>query len=90
MNADLSSRGLPPQNIEAEKSLLGGLILDSKAIMKVVDSLLERDFYLPQHQKIYQAMVDLFQAGAPIDILSIANRLKEKATRKYWREGLSF
>jgi replicative DNA helicase len=78
MNADLSSRGLPPQNIEAEKSLLGGLILDSKAIMKVVDSLLERDFYLPQHQKIYQAMVDLFQAGAPIDILSIANRLKEK------------
>ena len=69
---------LPPQNIEAEKSLLGSLMLDQEAMIKVVDSLVDRDFYLPQHQKIFQAMADLFQEGMPIDILSVANRLKEK------------
>ena len=69
---------LPPQNIEAEKSLLGSLMLDQEAIVKVVDSLIEKDFYLPQHQKIFQSALDLFRASIPIDILSVANRLKEK------------
>ncbi len=78
MNSDISPKELPPQNIEAEKSLLGGLMLDSAAMVKVVDFLSERDFYLPQHRKVYQAMADLFQSSSPIDILSVADRLKEK------------
>lgn len=72
------SSQLPPQNIEAEKSLLGSLMLDQEAIVKVIDSLIEKDFYLPQHQKIFRSMLDLFQSSVPIDILSVANRLKEK------------
>lgn len=69
---------LPPQNIEAEKSVLGCLMLSKNAIVKVIDFLEPSDFYLGIHQKIYQAMVDLFQKNEPIDLLSVSNRLKEK------------
>ena len=69
---------LPPQNIEAEKSLLGCLMIDPQAIIKVVDFLIPRDFYKENHQKIYQAMIDLFEKRDSIDVLSISNRIKEK------------
>jgi len=69
---------LPPQSIEAEKSLLGCLMLDRQAIVKVADFLEPRDFYKKIHQEIYQAMLDLFERGEPIDLLSASTRLKEK------------
>jgi len=69
---------LPPQSVEAEKSLLGGLMLDKDAIFKVCDFLNPRDFYKKNHQEIYSAMIELFQKGEPIDFLSVSNRLKEK------------
>jgi len=69
---------LPPQNIEAEKSLLGCLMIDPDAILKVVDFLMPRDFYKETHQKIYQSMVDLFERREPIDVLNVSSRLKEK------------
>ena len=69
---------LPPQSIEAEKSLLGSLLLDKNAILKVVDFLQPRDFYRGIHQEIYGVIEDLFGKGEPIDLLSVANRLKEK------------
>jgi len=69
---------LPPQSIEAEKSLLGCLLLDQNAIVKVVDFISSRDFYKGTHQEIYQACQELFEKNEPIDLLSVANRLKEK------------
>ena len=69
---------LPPQSIEAEKCLLGALMMDKSAILRVVDFLEARDFYKGIHQETYQAMVDLFTKGEPIDLLSVSNRLKEK------------
>lgn len=69
---------LPPQSIEAEKSLLGCLMLDKDAILKVIDFLSPEDFYKTSHQEIYSACQDLFSKGEPIDILSLSNRLKEK------------
>ncbi len=69
---------LPPQSIEAEMSLLGGLMLDKDAIAKVADFLEPRDFYRGSHQLIYQVMQELFEKGDPIDILSVSSRLKEK------------
>ena len=69
---------LPPQSIEAEKSLLGCLMLDKDAILKVVDFLKPRDLYKRTHQEIYTVMIDLFERREPIDILSVSNRLKEK------------
>jgi len=69
---------MPPQNIEAEMSTLGSLMLDKDAIYKVADFLSVRDFYKPIHQEIYAAMLDLFDRREPIDILSVTNRLREK------------
>jgi len=69
---------IPPQNIDAEKSLLGCLMIDPEAILKVVDFLTARDFYKESHQKIYETMVELFERKEPIDMLSVSSRLKEK------------
>jgi len=69
---------LPPQNTEAEQCLLGCLMLDKEAIVKVVDSLRSEDFYKGAHQDIYQAMVDVYEKSDPIDIISISAKLKER------------
>lgn len=69
---------LPPQNIEAEQSALGCLLIDKNAIIKVIDFLKTKDFYKPDHQEIYQAMTELFERNDPIDMLSVSSRLKEK------------
>ena len=76
--AENSIEKLPPQSVEAEKSLLGSLLLDKEAIIKVADFLQRRDFYKKSHQEIYQVILDLFEKGEPIDILSVSTRLKEK------------
>lgn len=69
---------LPPQNVEAEQSVLGALMLDKEAINKIADFLIARDFYRGSHQVIYEAMLELYQKREPIDVLSLSNRLKEK------------
>lgn len=69
---------LPPQNIEAEQCLLGALMLDKSAVVKVADFLQPRDFYKRTHQAIYEAILDIFEQGEMIDLLSVSNRLKEK------------
>ncbi|PJE73695.1 MAG: replicative DNA helicase [Candidatus Terrybacteria bacterium CG10_big_fil_rev_8_21_14_0_10_41_10] len=79
--AEFSSNNItrmPPQNIDAEKSVLGSLMLDPKAMSVVVDILLSDDFYANKHGLIYAAMLDLYNKKEPIDILSVSNKLKEK------------
>lgn len=68
---------LPPQNEEAEQHVLGSLLLDKNAMIKVVDFLSSKDFYNRNHQLIYEAMLDLYQKSEPLDIVSISNKLKE-------------
>lgn len=68
---------LPPQDIEAENSILGSLLIDKNAIIKIADSLIEADFYHPANQLIYKTVVNLFEKGQPIDLLTVAARLKE-------------
>ncbi len=69
---------LPPQNIEAEQSLIGCLLLDKEAIYKVTDVINSEDFYHNSHKEIFQAMVDLFTNQEPIDIITLSNKLEEK------------
>ncbi len=69
---------LPPQNNDAEQSLLGCLMLDKEAIVKVVDFIRSEDFYRSIHQDIYQVMVNLYEKSEPIDILSVSAKLKER------------
>jgi len=69
---------MPPQNSEAEESVLGSIIIDNNALVKVADIISPDDFYLPKHRYIYEAIFDLYTKNAPIDILSLSNRLEEK------------
>lgn len=69
---------LPPQDIEAEQSVLGSLMIDKDAIIKVADLLEPADFYRTNHQNVYEAVQDIFARHNPIDILSVSSRLKEK------------
>jgi len=79
------SRGqkqLPPQDIEAEQSVLGCLLLDKNAIVKVADWLTPDDFYRQIHKIIYQAMLDLFERSEPIDLRSLPSHLQEMGKLK--------
>jgi len=69
---------LPPQSIEAEQSVLGSLLLDKKAIVKIADILRPDDFYRDIHKIIFETMLELFEKNEPIDIMSVSNRLEEK------------
>jgi replicative DNA helicase len=69
---------LPPQNIEAEESLLSAILVDNTALLEVVEILGTPDFYRTAHQKIFAAISDLFDRGEPIDLVTLANVLKEK------------
>ncbi len=69
---------IPPQNNEAEMSVLGSLMLDKDAIYSVVDALSAKDFYKPLHKEIYDAMLDLYNTRVPIDVLSLINRLRDR------------
>ena len=59
-------------------SLLGSLLIDKEAMIRVGDIITIQDFYLPKHQQIFEAILELFRKHEPIDILSLSNRLSEK------------
>jgi len=69
---------LVPQNLDAEMSLLGSLLIDKEAIIRIGDITTAEDFYAEKHREIYETMSDLFRKHEPIDILSVTNRLEEK------------
>lgn len=73
---------LPPQNIEAEQSVLGSLMLDKEAIIKTADMLEPDDFYKKIHGNIYETMLGLYAKNEPIDLLSLTNRLEERKQLK--------
>ena len=68
----------PPQDLEAEVSVLGSLMLDHEGIFRVADALSTQDFYKPSHREIYDAIMDLFTRKEPVDVLSVTSRLREK------------
>lgn len=69
---------IPPQNIEAEQSVLGALLIDKNATIKIADSLKPEDFYKDTHAMIYKTMLEIYERKEPIDLLSLTNRLEEK------------
>lgn len=68
---------LTPQNNEAEMSLLGSLLLDKDAMIKIGDMVNPEDFYKDTHRLIFEAMLDLYSKHEPIDLLSLGNVLEE-------------
>ncbi|HET7673664.1 MAG TPA: replicative DNA helicase [Candidatus Saccharimonadales bacterium] len=67
---------VPPQNIDAEASLLGSILIDSDAIVKIADEIGEEDFYEEKHAHIYKAVRTLYNDHSPIDVLTLSNKLK--------------
>ena len=71
-----TARLQPPQNTEAEASLLGALLIDSDAIVKIADIIGPQDFYEKRHERIYEAIQQLYERHQAIDVLTLADRLK--------------
>lgn len=69
-------KNTPPQNTEAEASLLGAVLIDSDAIVKVADIVTADDFYDERHGHIYRAVVNLYEKHSPIDVLTLSDELK--------------
>lgn len=69
---------LPPQNIDAEKSILGGLMLEQEAFDEVSEILIDDDFYKPAHKKIYSAIRELHKRESPSDLVTVSNYLMER------------
>jgi len=75
---DPSSHKLPPQNIEAEQSVLGGILIENGAIHKVMETLTPEDFYREAHRRIYDTLIDLSERDEPADLITLTNELRKK------------
>jgi replicative DNA helicase len=77
---DLSAelRKIPPQQIEAEQSLLGGIMVDSLGLPSALEVLKGDEFYKESHRIIFTAIQDLFEHNEPVDILTVTNLLEER------------
>jgi replicative DNA helicase len=69
---------IPPQNLEAEESVLGSLLIDKEAITKIADQLYPDEFYKDANRIVYASMLELYSAKEPIDLLSLSSKLEEK------------
>ncbi len=70
----------PPQNLEAEMSLLGAILIDKDSMLKIADAIEADDFYKPAHGEIYRAIIDLYSKSEPLDVLTLTNRLEERGS----------
>ena len=68
----------PPQDLVAEQGVLGGMLLSKEAISDVVEVIKDRDFYRPSHELIYDAILDLYGRGEPVDPVTVASELTKR------------
>jgi replicative DNA helicase len=69
---------LPPQNIEAEESILSAILIDNHTLLDVLEILAPDDFYKTVHQKIFSAVIELFNRDEPVDLVTLSNFLQEQ------------
>ncbi|MCD6225813.1 replicative DNA helicase [bacterium] len=80
--ASLPVKKLPPQSEEAETSVLGALLIDKDAVTAVAEFLRPQHFYNQAYGKIYEAILELYEEGTPVDLVTVAERLKKKKALK--------
>lgn len=82
--ASITSEALkvPPHDVEAEKSVLGAILIDQSAIHIVAEFLRAQNFYLREHQQIFDCMVSLFEKQQPIDVVTLKNQLQSDGVLK--------
>lgn len=69
---------IPPQSLEAEQAMLGGLLVDQNVLIQVVELIKPPDFYRQAHQLIYEAILELFEKSEPVDIVTVSEVLNDK------------
>jgi replicative DNA helicase len=69
---------VPPQNIDAEQSVLGGVLIDPEALNKIVDIVDAGDFYREDHRTICQLVLDLYEKNEPIDLVTVSSLARDK------------
>lgn len=77
--SDLTQR-IPPNSMEAEQSVLGAMLLDKEAISVAAEILKDGDFYREVHNEIFMAIVDIYNAAEPVDLITLTDRLKSRKT----------
>lgn len=77
MGKEMPNMNVPPQNIEAEASLLGSILIDKEAIIKIADIVSVADFYVDRHSIIFGAILDLYEARQPLDLLTLSSKLED-------------
>jgi len=77
-SVDDNLRKVPPQNLEAEASVLGGILLENEAINRVLEIIAPVDFYRESHRKIFRAMMELTDRSEPADLITLSEQLKGK------------
>lgn len=77
-DSDVKLDKLPPQNIEAEQSILGAILIDNDALPRALEIIDIDDFYRQSHRMIFNAMVELFEKNEPIDLITITDCLKRR------------
>lgn len=75
---EVTSLKLPPHNLEAERAVLGAILIDHEAIHKVLEFLREEDFYREAHRKIYRAQIAISQKGEPTDLVTVSDLLQSE------------
>ncbi|MBI5503588.1 MAG: replicative DNA helicase [Deltaproteobacteria bacterium] len=68
---------IPPHSIEAEESVIGGILIDTEAFDKIADIVTAGDFYVERHARIFAAMIQLTEQARPIDAITVTDRLKQ-------------
>lgn len=71
---------IPPQNVDAEASLLGAILIDTDALVRIADIIDFDDFYDERHRYIYEAVTQLYDKHSPIDVLTLADQMKSNQT----------
>jgi len=69
---------VPPQNTEAEQAVLGAVLLQTEALVTSMERLRSEDFYMPSHQLLYEAMIELNEANQPIDLVTLTAYLQDR------------
>ncbi len=73
---DLMTKNIPPHSLEAERAVLGAMLLDRDSLSKALDMLKASDFYKEGHRRIFEAMLALFERNEPVDLLTVSEELK--------------
>lgn len=71
-----------PNSLEAEQSVIGSMIMDKEAIVTAMEILIKEDFYHQQYGVLFDAMIELYSTGQPVDLVTLQNKLKEKDVPK--------